>query len=260
MCLILLAYQPRAQFPLVVAANRDEFFQRPTQSAHFWTDAPDIYAGRDLLAGGTWMGIHRSGRFAAVTNFREPQQHAGNTRSRGFLCTDFLRSGAGIADYIQQLSAQGNRYAGFNLLLGDFTDRENPQLAFCSNRSDETVLHLDAGIHGISNGRLNEPWPKVVSGKRALAENLQRDPQAMLDILLDSSTAPPQQLPDTGIEKALEEQLSSRFIRMDDYGTRSATILRIDRRGNVEWLEQVFGPQAALEGRQVTRFRLDGAS
>lgn len=256
MCLILFAYQHHPRYPLVVAANRDEFFERPTRTAHFWEDSPELLAGRDLQAGGTWMGMTRRGRFAAVTNFREPRSIPADAKSRGLLCTDYLQSTIDLEDYLQSLSAQGDQFAGFNLLVGDFSDIARPRLAYFSNRAADGFRYLEPGIHGISNGLIDDPWPKVEGGKRALESQLNGSPAQLLNILLDSTTADPSQLPDTGIDKTLEELYSARFIKMDTYGTRCATVLQIENSGQVEWLEQVYDPGGRAGQRQLIEFPL----
>lgn len=258
MCLILFALQQHPQFPLIIAANRDEFLQRPTQTAHFWRDAPQLLAGKDLQAGGTWMGITKSGRFAAVTNFREPRDAPIDAKSRGLLCTQYLLTNTGLEDYVQAVCAERDRYAGFNLLLGDLSDSNQPKLAYVSNRSVNALNPLQPGVHGISNGLLNDRWPKVDEGKSELAGNLDTDPETLLDILTNDRTADPALLPNTGIDKSMEEQLSARFIKMDGYGTRCSTILRIRQDGRVEWLEQVFEAEGAPGARQLISFDLHG--
>lgn len=256
MCLILFAYQHHPRYPLIVAANRDEFFERPTRSAHFWEDSPDLLAGRDLQAGGTWMGMSRQGRFAAVTNFREPRSAPEDAKSRGLLCTEFLQSTVDLEDYLDILSEERDRFAGFNLLVGDFSDTSQPRLACFSNRAENGFHYLKPGVHGISNGLIDDPWPKVEGGKRALESQLDGSPAQLLNILLDSTTADPDQLPNTGIDKALEELYSARFIRMETYGTRCATVLQVANNGQVEWLEQVYGPGGEAGQRQVIEFTL----
>lgn len=256
MCLILFAYQQHPQFPLIIAANRDEFFERPTQTAHFWQDAPDLLAGRDLQAGGTWMGVTKTGRFAAVTNFREPRNAPVDAKSRGLLCTDYLLSKIELSDYLRNIRAERERFAGFNLLLGDFSEPENPRLAYYSNRSGCEPSLLQAGVHGVSNGLLNDSWPKVDGGKSELAANLGAAPEQLMHILSDDATADPARLPDTGIDKDKEQQLSARFIRMEGYGTRCSTILRFSSNGQVEWLEQVFEDAGKAGERQLISFEL----
>jgi uncharacterized protein with NRDE domain len=220
MCLIALAWQAHPDYPLLVAANRDEFYARPTAPARFWSDAPDLLAGRDLREGGTWMGITRQGRFAALTNVRDPAAATGRL-SRGLLVADFLRSNTAPLDYLEQVAAQRNDYGGFNLLVGD-----RRQLAWYNNREGEPLL-LQPGVHGLSNKRLDTPWPKVRKLKAGFSTHLgdEPDPEALLQLLADETLAPDAELPDTGIGLPLERLLSACFIRSPQYGTRASTLL-----------------------------------
>lgn len=254
MCLVLFAFQHHRDFPLIVAANRDEYYQRPTRPARFWADYPNVFAGQDLLAGGTWMGITRQHRFAAVTNFRSAAAGPAQPLSRGELCRQFLCSATSPEDYLHALAHQQHRYAGFNLLVGT-----PQQLWYYSNRQGD-ITAIPAGIHGLSNGRLNEHWPKVDEGKAALAGQLAHstDPEQLISVLHDRRLPADQQLPDTGIGLDRERLLASRFIQSADYGTRTATVLRIDRHHRADWLEQHFdakGPSSALVRHRIERQR-----
>ena len=166
MCLIVFAYQQNPKYPLILLANRDEFYNRPTESVHYWTDAPDIYAGRDLVGGGTWLGITRGGRFAAVTNYREVGAERG-TFSRGNLVSDFLKSGASVDDYLENVKSDSTKFSGFNLLVGTFSEETN-KLGYFSNREREIKIP-DAGIYGLSNHLLDTPWQKVSKAKSDLS-------------------------------------------------------------------------------------------
>lgn len=203
------------------------------------------------------MGINMLGRFAAVTNFREQKAITAQTKSRGELCSQFLNLDASIDQYLKSLDEQRALFAGFNLLLGDFSNSSRPQLAYFSNRQQNPISHLPAGIFGLSNGLLNEAWPKVRTGTQALTQQLYNTPQEIQSVLLDSTPAEFEQLPNTGIEITLEQKLSSRFIKMDGYGTRSATVLRFDKSGNLEWLDQTFGPNSAYTEPQHFNLKLD---
>ena len=167
MCLIYVAHRVDARYRVVVAANRDEFHQRPATPAGWWDDEPGILAGRDLQAGGTWLGMTRGGRFAAVTNYREPQLDKGPLESRGWLVSNFLRAAVAPRSYVLDVSQRRNSYGGFNLIAGA-TDG----LYYCSNRAPD-AHPLERGIHGLSNGLLDIPWPKVERGKRMLRAALQ---------------------------------------------------------------------------------------
>lgn len=258
MCLILLAWQAHPEYPLVVAANRDEFFRRPTAPAHFWDDAPHILAGRDLEAGGTWMGITRQGRFAALTNFRETEKNRGSTEAaptRGRLVSGFLAGAMSAQDYLAELALRANTYNGFNLLCGTVDDG----LWHFSNRVRKNQPHqLEAGIFGLSNHLLDTPWPKVAQGKSDMAKALTALPQEtpLFELLHDESIHQDDKLPRTGISLEWERTLSAAFVRTPDYGTRSSSVLRLDRQGLVSFDEQTWLCGARLGNRNRYRFKL----
>ena len=246
MCLILFAYRCHPDYPLVVAANRDEFHARPTKAMHGWPDKPGIVAGRDLQGGGTWLGLHQNGKFAALTNIRDPEEQGRSwPRSRGEIVCSYLQSPASALDYIETLRRELKFYAGFNLLLND----NNEFLHYFSGRTGE-FRELEPGIYGLSNGELDTPWPKVVSGKSALAEVLESGPniQDLLSILADTSIIPDIHLPDTGVGLAKERLLSPRFIRNPQYGTRCSTVVlrKANRETTVE--ETSFDAQGNSTG------------
>lgn len=247
MCLILLAWQAHPRYPLVVAANRDEFFDRPTASAQFWPEYPELLAGRDLLAGGTWLGITRSGRFAALTNYREVSASNNNAAkpppslSRGRLVSDFLLGQASAPDYLEALTAQADHYPPFNLICGSL----QAGLYYGSNRNlDQSSQRrpLPPGIYGLSNNLLDTPWPKVAQGKSALRQALLALPQqtALFDLLRDDGTYPDEQLPRTGVSLEWERALSAAFIRAPHYGTRSSTVLVCDDQQNLSFEEHSY--------------------
>lgn len=258
MCLIFLAWQSHPKYPLVVAANRDEFFLRPTAPVHFWDDAPNILAGRDLAAGGTWMGITRQGRFAALTNFREAEQNRESmlaAPTRGRLVSDFLTGTMSAEDYLAELTPRAVTYNGFNLLCGNLDDR----LWHFSNRGCGAKPHpLAAGIYGLSNHLLDTPWPKVAQGKSDMAKALAALPQETLlfELLHDENIHEDDLLPRTGISLAWERTLSAAFVRTPDYGTRSSSVLRLDRQGFVSFDEQTWHSGARLGSRNRYRFKL----
>ena len=256
MCLILFAYRHHPDFPLIVAANRDEFYRRPTRPPQFWQEHPAVFAGKDLQAGGTWMGVTRQGRFAAITNYRKGIPEPVARPSRGELCVQFLTAESEVDSFLTSLATRADSYAGFNLLVGDFSNLDKPKLGYFSNRSQSDALVLGSGVYGLSNGLLDEAWPKVELGKQALTAQLNDEPQEIQFVLMDRTTAAWEQLPDTGIEKTLEKQLSSRFIVTDNYGTRSSSVMRIHRSGQVDWLDQSFGPQGAISDHRSTAFSL----
>ena len=235
MCLILFAFQQHPDYPLIVIANRDEYYARPTQDAHWW-ESGDIFAGRDLEAGGTWLGVNRQGQFAAVTNVRESGATSSGLKSRGELTRNFLTASNNPESYLQQLSANEQDYAGFNLLLG------SPQnLCFHSNRGSDGQT-VEPGIYGISNGSFDESWPKLKSGRTALADQLRStiDETGLMGILTDNAIAEDHELPATGVALDVERLLSSRFIRSTEYGTRACTLVMFDNNNRVSFSEQNF--------------------
>lgn len=248
MCLILVAWRAHHEFPFVVAANRDEYYQRPTASAGFWSDAPQVLAGRDLEAGGTWMGITRNGRFAALTNFRDPARHKPDAPSRGHLVADFLTGTQPIDAYLDGLA--GASYNGFNLLLGD-----GERLVAFSNVSNERH-ELAPGIHGLSNALLDTPWPKVGAGKTALEAAIAALPgeTALWKLLRDDTTHPDSVLPATGVPLEWERLLSAAFVISPDYGTRSSTLLTVSGGDVVSFDEQTWLPGGLAGMRTRLRF------
>jgi uncharacterized protein with NRDE domain len=239
MCLIFIAYRKHRHYPLVVAANRDEFHERPTAAAAYWEDAPDVLAGRDLRGGGTWLGVTPTGRFAAVTNYRNPAENRSDAPSRGLLVSDYLKGKSSPRQYLQALSRRGEAFNGLNLLVADHT-----QLCYYSNRSPG-ILELDAGVYGLSNHLLDTPWPKIQNGKRAFEQILLQEeiaPDELLELLANRSRASDPELPDTGIGTELERRLSSIFITGNGYGTRSSTALLFDDNDNVAFLERTHDP------------------
>ncbi len=237
MCLISLAYQVDNEYPLIVVANRDELLARPSAPSHFWPDT-GILAGRDLQAGGTWMGITREGRFAGITNYRAPDESPGPL-SRGQLVSNFLQGHESSVRHLKYLTASTSRYSGYNLLFG-YID----ELMYFSNRSGE-ARRLERGIYGLSNHLLNTPWPKVVATNQALKQWLQqpdakRRAEQLFTILADQTPAKNSELPKTGISINLEKALSARFIRLPHYATRTSTILLISKTNDVTFIERSF--------------------
>jgi uncharacterized protein with NRDE domain len=252
MCLILVAWQAHPRFPLVVAANRDEFFARGTAAAGFWAEDPRILAGRDLEAGGTWMGVTRSGRFAALTNFRDPAQMRKDAPSRGALVSGFLAGTESPRRYLERMADHGRRCNGYNLLVGD-----GESLWWSSNISGQAQA-LEPGVHGVSNHLLNSPWPKVGAGKTALAKALDALPneEGLFELLRDDGVHPDEMLPRTGVSLEWERLLSAAFVRSPDYGTRSSTVLCVATDGDVRFDEQTWLPGAVRGTRQRFHFRL----
>jgi uncharacterized protein with NRDE domain len=247
MCLILVAWRVHAQYPIVVAANRDEFQRRATAAAHWWTDRPQLLAGRDLEAGGTWLGITRDGQIAALTNYRAPGQLKLNAPSRGGLVVQMLESHAPIQQRLAQLSELSPQYSGFNLLCSD-----GRHLGVFES-VPSTGRMLEPGIYGLSNHLLDTPWPKVQRAKSKLASALgaMPDDNALLELLRDEHTAADEELPRTGVSLAWERLLSSAFIRGEDYGTRSSTIIRVGAGGSADFQEWTWRADGSL-GSQVS--------
>ena len=249
MCLILIAWQGHAKHRCVIAANRDELHSRPTAAAQWWTSHPSILAGRDLSAGGTWLGITRTGRFAALTNYRGAAQRRMGTPSRGTLVTSILTSAESTAQILKYLRRVSADYNGFNLL---FSDGEN--LAVYESMRG-VGRELGPGIYGLSNDLLDTPWPKVQTAKTRLSQallNLQ-NADAVLALLRDDEVAPDDQLPRTGVSVEWERLLSSAFVRAPDYGTRCSTVVRIDERRRAcfdEWTWDAAGEQTGTVSLQ----------
>lgn len=238
MCLILFGYRALADVPLVVAANRDEFHGRATEAAGFWDDHPDILAGRDLQAGGTWLGCTTDGRFAALTNFSHPDD-APREKSRGLLVQDFLAQASDARSYVASL--RGAEYSGFNLLVFD-----GDELVYTSNRELTAsggcaVDVLKPGYYGLSNAELGAEWPKCVQGAQGLKQITQRDytHEDLLELLSDDSVPPDHQLPSRGRPIEMERRGAPRFINGEEYGTRASTTLVISDQG-IEFSEQSF--------------------
>lgn len=252
MCLILLAWHSHPDYPLVVAANRDEFFARPTAGAGFWEDAPQVLAGRDLQAGGTWLGATRSGRFAALTNFRDPARNKSGVPSRGQLVSGFLSGTESAAEYLRELESIADRYNGFNLVFGDLGG------LWCFSNCGEGERELAPGVYGLSNHLLDTPWPKVARGKSALGEALQAlpDDAPLFALLRDDRVAPDEELPRTGVSLEWERLLSAAFVRSPAYGTRSSTVVLVDRAGRLTFVEQTYDPDARPGSRAAESFTI----
>jgi uncharacterized protein with NRDE domain len=243
MCLIVFAWRPSHPTPLIVAANRDEFYARPTLPLARWPDAPQVYAGRDLEAGGTWMGISDDGRFAALTNIRDPNQPIG-LRSRGDLVARYLSGTQSLENYLAEAAGRATEYTGFNLLAGD------AQRLYYLNSADPVPVPLEEGIYGVSNAGLNTPWPKLVKAKAALAGQLgDPQPSTLLQLLHDPTPAAQAELPNTGVGLATEALLSSVFISSPNYGTRASTVLIVNADGSRRMIEHSFGPSGARLGQ-----------
>jgi uncharacterized protein with NRDE domain len=252
MCLILLSLEQHAEHPLVLAANRDEFYRRPSHPAQFWDESPQVLGGRDLEQGGTWLGVSRHGRIAAVTNIRAPSSSTTSAKSRGKLTRDFLAGEETPAQYYKKIRPGLDRYNGFNLIFGDAAN-----LYYLSS-DDGELVRLEAGLYGLSNAGLDTPWPKVRDAKQAFQHLLQPAPDVpgIIAMLGDRRRATDQQLPNTGVGLEWERILSSRFIHTPDYGTRATTILSITRHGSVHFYEQSFLASGRADEMQEYRFNI----
>jgi uncharacterized protein with NRDE domain len=231
MCLIILAYGVHPRFPLILAANRDEFHKRPTLPAHFWTDRPDILAGKDLQGGGTWLGISRQGLFAALTNHRDLRRSRPKGSSRGQLVLNALDPDRRLTDT--------SGFEGFNLIHGPID-----ALKYHSNVSGADEM-ISVGFHGLSNHFLDTPWPKVVSARQRIQriiENGDPGPDALFEVLMDRVVPKDDELPDTGVGLAWERVLAPVFISGDEYGTRCSTVVLVDRTGLVHFEERTHIP------------------
>lgn len=253
MCLILLAWGQHPDYPLVLAANRDEYYRRPTAIAGPWQEHPGIIGGRDLLQGGSWLAMSRNGRFAAVTNFREPPPAVDPPRSRGQLVSDFLLDSRSPAAYLAGVEQQGSLYRGFSLLVGD-----RGSVGSLSNRGAGYRL-LEPGVYGVSNALLDTPWPKVVAGKKCLASLLATSPldnAGLFKMLADDtpSSLPAGASPNGDLIAGPQAPI---FIRNAEYGTRCSTLLRTDQAGGMTFLERSFMSDGC-DWSEV-RYRLDGS-
>ncbi len=275
MCLILTSWQSHPEYPLVVLANRDEFYERATDPMHWWDDHPHILAGRDRAdvkgQSGTWMGISKSGRFAAITNVRAPSEKNPDAQTRGEITAKFLKSSDNPETFIDTHSHTFNRYNGFNLLATDLSNK-NPALVWLSNRvlmgknlRPRKVMNpqrLNPGIYGLSNGMLDTPWPKVQHRVGAFAQLLAMDTgqfkrsEHYLRAMEDLTQAPDDYLPQTGVSYEWEKVLSSAFIRTPNYGTRSTSLIRIRKDGRYEVIEKLFNAEKEL-GTQVFEGQLE---
>lgn len=251
MCLVALAFRHHPDYPLIVVANRDEYYDRPALGAHFWEDRPEILAGRDEEAGGTWFGVDRRGRWATVTNYRGGTLGI-NARSRGELPVGFLDSSQGATRYVAEVAAAAHRYRGFSLLAGTVDE-----LAYCTNQQG-AGRSLAPGVYTLSNDVLDTPWPKAEYARRMLTAVLDRedapDIETLLAILGSREQFPDHHLPDTGVGLEMERVLSAPFIVSDSYGTRATTVLTIRKDGEVQFTEQSYR-RGRPTGRQDYRFR-----
>jgi len=238
MCLLLLSYNIDKNYKLIVAGNRDEYYNRPAKALGFWQDYPGILAGRDLKGGGTWLGVGHSGRIAAITNYRNPALHMDDAPSRGHLVSDYLAGAIPADRYLQYIKNRAHLYNGFNLITGS-----GSELFYYSNRGGG-IKRLKPGLYGLSNHLLDTPWPKVKKGKaefeKILAGSEKINTEDIFSILCDTSRPGDAELPVTGAGIKGERILSSIFIISDIYGTRSSSIVLQDRQGRTTFYERTY--------------------
>ncbi len=268
MCLILFSYNPSSSTPLILSANRDEFFARLTAKAQLWPDQEGLLAGKDLVGGGTWIGLTEGGRFATVTNVREPGVVVENPKSRGDLTRRFLSGQASCEDYLATIEQEKEHYSGFNLLVGEFSE-DKCELFYLSNRKPG-IHKLDAGVYGLSNHLLDSSWPKVDAGKVHLRDTLNTTSEALdyhqsLRCYLENpSLASDDILPKTGVPYEREKALSAAFITLPDYGTRTSTVITISDSKMVfsekNYLDTTLDQHTDVDDYQVFELTLPSSS
>lgn len=239
MCLIFISLHQHPAYKLLIAGNRDEFYDRPALPAAYWEDHPQVLAGRDLAAGGTWLGVTSQGRISMLTNYRDPKNIDPLAPTRGRLVTDYLLGSQTAEEYIHNLNGSGIRYNGFNLLAGT-----SDELYYYSNYLPQ-MQRLQPGFYGISNKFLETPWPKVVKGKQKITPAFSRpviDAEEVLELLYDDAVASFEQLPETGLPPERERALSSMFIKTENYGSRCSTVIAVDRDNNWFFAERTYDP------------------
>lgn len=255
MCLILFSYKKHPRYKLIIAGNRDEFYNRPTAIANYWEDNPSILAGRDLEANGTWMGINRkSGAIALLTNYRNMANIKDDAPSRGDLVSNFIKGNENAANYFKTIEEGLSEYNGFNLIMGQPDD-----LHYTSNEFNGELKSIPAGIYGLSNHLLNSDWPKVKKGKlklEAITENKNFEVEHLFEALYDDEIALDKELPDTGIGLEKERWLSSLFIKSPDYGTRCSTVLLVDNNDKVLFAERTYNKEDYEFHTNYYKFRI----
>ncbi|SES26117.1 NRDE family protein [Psychrobacillus sp. OK032] len=238
MCLINFQFHDHPNYKLIVVANRDEFYDRKTEPARFWEDAPNLLAGRDLVGLGTWLGITKEGKFAALTNYRNPLEVGVGKISRGEIVQKYLVGSLSSEEYLKSLDRDKEKYNGFNLILG------NPEKLHYYNNIEGEITEIDPGTHGLSNKFLNTEWPKVIKGREGLkaysSSKKELDLEGLFAIMKDAEVAMDDNLPNTGVGIELERNLSPLFIKIPNYGTRCSTIVLIDHTNQVMFAERTY--------------------
>lgn len=254
MCILFIAVNQHPDFPLIIAANRDEFHERPTAASSWWPQS-DMLAGKDLRAGGTWMGVSKRNRFAAITNIRAPHKEKSDARTRGELVSRYLMGSQSPKQYLSELSSDRNLYNGYNLLFGNLNG------LFVFNSFENQSSPLDSGIYGLSNANLDSAWPKLDLGKTELARYCKQskslDNDHLFALLSNEQVAADEDLPSTGVSLEWEQTLSSIFIKTDVYGTRSSTVLLLDNDNRVHWEERSYSPSKELTNVNKQEFALE---
>lgn len=251
MCLVVFGISVHPGYELILGANRDEFLDRPTAAAEYWSDRPGILAGRDLLRGGAWLGITGTGRIALVTNFRDGAGRKPSQRSRGLLVRDFLQNSPDPIGFLESVHRSPRAWSGFNLVLG-----ANGRYYHYSNRECR-IRPLKPGLYGLSNHLLDTPWPKVKKAKSAAARLIRAQtplrPENVFDLLHDRTPFPDNRLPQTGVGLTWERILSPAFVTSPGYGTRSSTVVLKKNIGTTVFVERSFDRDFRLvETRQFT--------
>ena len=252
MCLIVFAYKTSSDYPFILAGNRDEFYERPTKPAHIWHTKPRMIAGKDEKAGGTWLGFTESGRFAAITNFRDMNNLKEDAPTRGKIVSDFLLSQKDVPTIFEDLKQQAHLYNGFNLIAGTFD-----QLYYLSNQKEE-IEEIEPGVHAISNAFLNTPWPKAEWAKTRFENFLDTsgyDEDELFKLLQNTRRYPKEKLPKTGLPDEMEQAVSSVFITTENYGTRSSSVVTVDRNLKAELIEQTYS-QGSTEVENRERYSI----
>ncbi len=254
MCLIFLSYKQHKEYPLVILANRDEFYKRPTLPANYWEENPNILGGKDLEGGGTWMGITRKGYFAMLTNYRDIANIKPYAPTRGKLVSDYLAGEFNPKEYLKALSKSGDLYNGYSLIAGSFNDPW-----YYSNYGNK-IAQLGTGLYGLSNALLNSKWPKIESGKAALAPLLSKatlNKGALFDVMVNQQQADDNNLPSTGLPLDKERAISPLFIHIEGYGTRCTTLITVSKEGIVDFTERQYSNGIATGEENHYSFRVD---
>lgn len=236
MCIITIAYKVNAEQPLLVVANRDEFYDRPAAQASYWQENQDVFGGRDLEKMGSWLAIHKNGRFAAVTNYRDFTMRLDGDKSRGFIVNDFLLGDAESEAFLNDIKKEGSLYGPMNVIVYD------GEKMLHYNNVTNIIQEMAPGIHAVSNATLNTPWPKLERMKSLVSNAITQDKELleMLEIGQDTEKPVDERLPSTGISIEMERELSSIFVLREGYGTRCTTIVAQQADGTIEFIEQTY--------------------